>query len=73
MSNTKLTFNSAAQFNEHIKKEIRKNRTLALLSRDPDKRQKHTKLADAMERTMRMLNAPIERRLLTTDNVVVTS
>lgn len=73
MSTTKLTFNSADQYNAHTKKEIIKNRALALLSRDPDKRQKHSKLADAMEKTMRIFGAPIERRLLTTDRVVIPS
>lgn len=73
MSKTKLTFNSADQFNDHAKKEIIKNRALALLSRDPDKRQKHSKLAEAMEKTMRIFGAPIERRLLTTDRVVIPS
>ena len=46
---------------------------MALLTRNPEKRRKHSKLADAMEKTMRIFGAPVEKRLLTTDRVAIPS
>lgn len=53
-------FDSAAQFNEHAKREIIKNRALALLTRDPDKRRKYERTAEGYRKTMNLFNAPLE-------------
>lgn len=69
MSVKKLVFNSAAQFNEYAKKEIIKDRALALLSRNPAERLKHERKANGLAAAVRLFGEPIERRLMTSDNV----
>ena len=59
---TRKTFNSTAEFDEYARKEIIKNRALALLTRDPDKRRKYEATAEGYRKTMSLLKAPFEHR-----------
>ncbi len=57
---TRQKFDSAAQFNEYARKEIIKNRALALLTRNPEKRRKYERNAEGLKKTMTLFNAPFE-------------
>lgn len=70
MSQNKKTFKTAAQFNEHVNREFFKSRALALLSRDPDKRQKYEQKARAMKKILRLFDSSVEQRLFSTGSVV---
>ena len=71
MSKTTRTFESADQFNDYAKKEAIKSRALAILIRDPEKRQNLERKADALDATRKIFDEPMEKRLLTTDRIVI--